>query len=219
MDTSGDLTAQEGPDVWTDPAQERLGTAANVVTGIRTVAAVAVAALAVERGSLGLLVVSLALYWAGDVLDGLVARVGRCETRVGAVLDIASDRLCAAVFYTGLAWLQPALVPPVFLYLAEFMVVDTFLSLTFLAWPIRSPNYFFVVDRRIWLWNWSKPAKVANSALFAVLLLVTGSVWTGVAVALGLLVVKSVSLVVLVGRGLPVPPGPDAASGLDAASR
>ena len=90
-------------------------------------------------------------------------------------------------------------------YLAEFMVVDCFLSLAFLAWPIRSPNYFFVVDRPLWLWNWSKPGKAVNSSLFAVLLLVTGWVWVGVAIASALLVLKSVSLVRLGRLGLPVP--------------
>ena len=35
------------------------------------------------------------LYWAGD-LDGVVARVLHCESRVGAVLDILADRTCAA---------------------------------------------------------------------------------------------------------------------------
>ena len=68
---------------------------------------------------------------------------------------------------------------PVFIYLAEFMVVDCFLSLAFLAWPVRSPNYFYVIDRPLWLWNWSKPGKAVNSSLFAVLLLVTGWVWLG----------------------------------------
>ena len=80
-------------------------------------------------------------------------------------------------------------------YLAEFMVVDCFLSLAFLAWPIRSPNYFFVVDRPLWLWNWSKPGKAVNSSLFAVLLLVTGWWQVGVVIAAGLLVLKCVSLV------------------------
>jgi CDP-diacylglycerol--glycerol-3-phosphate 3-phosphatidyltransferase len=91
-------------------------------------------------------------------------------------------------------------------YLAEFMVVDCLLSLAFLAWPIRSPNYFHVVDRRLWLWNWSKPGKTANSALFAVLLLVTESAVLGLAVAGALLVMKSVSLTRLMRLGLPVPP-------------
>ena len=129
----------------------------------------------------------------------------RVRRRIGAVLDIMCDRLNAAAFYIGLAWLQPDLSPAIFVYLAEFMVVDFFLSIAFLAWPVRSPNYFFVVDRQLWLWNWSKPGKAVNSSLFAVLLLVTGWVWVGVAVATALLVMKSVSLVRLGRLGLPVP--------------
>ena len=85
------------------------------------------------------------------------------------------------------------------------MVVDLYLSLAFLAWPIRSPNYFYEVDRRIWRWNWSKPAKATNSALFAVLLLVTGWWWAGLVIALALLVVKCASLRWLFQLGMPVP--------------
>jgi CDP-diacylglycerol---glycerol-3-phosphate 3-phosphatidyltransferase len=201
------MTATEGAnlDVWSDPAKERLGTSANVVTLVRTVASVVLAGFAIDRSSLTLLVVALAVYWAGDSLDGLVARIRGCETRMGAVLDILSDRFCAAAFYFGLAWLQPEHVLPVLVYLAEFMVVDCFLSLAFLAWPVRSPNYFYVVDRTIWLWNWSKPAKAANSAIFAVILLVTGMPLLGLAIATALLVLKCVSLVRLTRIGLPVP--------------
>jgi CDP-diacylglycerol--glycerol-3-phosphate 3-phosphatidyltransferase len=93
----------------------------------------------------------------------------------------------------------------VFVYLAEFMVVDCLLSLAFLAWPLRSPNYFYVVDRPLWLWNWSKPGKALNSSAFAVLLLITGSVWLGVLIAGGLLLLKGVWLVRLARIGLPVP--------------
>jgi CDP-diacylglycerol--glycerol-3-phosphate 3-phosphatidyltransferase len=194
-----------GRDVWADPAQERLGTSANLVTAVRTVLAVALAAMAAERGSVALLVASLAVYWVGDALDGFVARVRGCETRIGAVLDILCDRFCAASFYVGLVWLRPELALPVFVYLAEFMVVDCLLSLAFLAWPLRSPNYFYVVDRPLWLWNWSKPGKALNSSAFAVLLLVTGSVWLGVLIAGGLLLLKGVWLVRLARIGLPVP--------------
>jgi CDP-diacylglycerol---glycerol-3-phosphate 3-phosphatidyltransferase len=198
-------TLADGADVYADPSTERLGTPANVVTLIRTVGAVVTAGLAVQQDSLTLLVVALAVYWVGDILDGTVARIARCETRVGATLDILSDRFCAASFYLGLVWLKPALVWPVMVYLTEFMVVDCFLSLAFLAWPIRSPNYFYVVDRPLWLWNWSKPGKAVNSSLFAVLLLVTSNVALGLVVALALLGLKSVSLVRLMRRGLPVP--------------
>jgi CDP-diacylglycerol--glycerol-3-phosphate 3-phosphatidyltransferase len=184
---------------------ERLLTGATVITAVRTVASVVLAATAAHERSLTLLVVALVVYWVGDMLDGFYARVRDCETRIGAVLDIMCDRFNAAAFYIGLAWLQPDLSPAIFVYLAEFMVVDCFLSIAFLAWPIRSPNYFFVVDRPTWLWNWSKPAKAVNSALFAVLLLVTGWMWVGLVIATALLVLKCVSLHRLARIGLPVP--------------
>ena len=198
-------TASAELDVYADPAKEKVGTSATVITGVRTVAAVVLAGTAAGRGSLTLLVAALVVYWLGDMLDGYVARVRGCETRIGAVLDILSDRFCAAAFYLGLMWLHHEFAVPVLIYLAEFMVVDCFLSLAFLAWPIRSPNYFHVVDRPLWLWNWSKPGKAVNSSLFAVLLLVTGWVWLGAAIAAGLLVLKCASLVRLARLGLPIP--------------
>jgi len=201
-------TTQEGLDaldVWSDPAQERIGTSATVITFVRTIISVVLAALAAQQESLTLLVAALVVYWVGDSLDGFVARIRGCETRIGAVLDILCDRFCAASFYLGLVWLQRDLALPVFLYLAEFMVIDCFLSIAFLAWPVRSPNYFYVIDRPIWAWNWSKPAKAVNSSLFAVLLLLTGAVWLGVAIACALLVLKTASLVRLARIGLPVP--------------
>jgi CDP-diacylglycerol--glycerol-3-phosphate 3-phosphatidyltransferase len=193
-------------DTFADPTAERLWTSATVITFVRTIIAVVLAAYAAHDTSKTLLVVALVVYWGGDMLDGFVARVRDCETRIGAVLDIFSDRLCAASFYVGLAWLEPSLAPAIFVYLAEFMVIDNFLSIAFLAWPIRSPNYFYEVDRRIWLWNWSKPGKATNSALFAVLLLVTGWMWLGLAIATCLLILKCVSLKWLMDLGIPLPP-------------
>jgi CDP-diacylglycerol--glycerol-3-phosphate 3-phosphatidyltransferase len=192
-------------DVWTDLGEERVGTTATVVTGVRTVVAVVLAGAAAHQHSLTLLVVALVVYWVGDMADGGVARLLGCETRIGAALDILCDRFCAAAFYVGLMWLKPDYAPAVLVYLAEFMVVDCYLSLAFLAWPIRSPNYFFVVDRPLWLWNWSKPGKAMNSSLFAVLLLVTGWWQVGVVIATALLALKCVSLVRLTRLGLPVP--------------
>lgn len=204
MRDGGTLTAT-ADDTRYGVLEERLWTSATIITLVRTVASVVVAVVAAHEQSLPLLLASLAIYWVGDILDGAVARLAGCETRIGAVLDILCDRLNAGAFYIGLAFLQPDLAPAVFVYLAEFMVVDCFLSLAFLAWPVRSPNYFFVVDRTIWRWNWSKPAKALNSALFAVLLVATGSVWLGVVVATALLVAKCVSLHRLLALGLPVP--------------
>ena len=194
--------------IWADPARERLNTPATVVTVVRTVASVALSAVAASQQDLTLLVVALVVHWVGDSLDGWVARVRDCETRTGAVLDILCDRLCFAAFYVGLAWLEPHLAPAIFVYLAMFMVVDCFLSLSFLAWPITSPNYFYVIDRGLWLRNWSHPAKAVNSGLFAILLLVTGWMWLGLAIALALLAAKSYSVASLLRLGMPIPSAP-----------
>jgi CDP-diacylglycerol---glycerol-3-phosphate 3-phosphatidyltransferase len=185
--------------------RERFRTAANVVTVVRTVAAVAVAVAAAAQQSLSLLLVSLAVYWVGDVADGAVARLTGRETRIGAVFDILCDRLCAASFYVGLAWLVPSTAIPVAIYLTQFMVVDMWLSLAFLAWPITSPNYFYVVDRTLWQWNWSKPAKAVNSAAFALLLVFTRDAWLGAGIAAGLLALKTWSAFRLGKLGLPIP--------------
>jgi CDP-diacylglycerol--glycerol-3-phosphate 3-phosphatidyltransferase len=202
-------------DIWADPAAERILTPATIITFIRTIAAIVLVAFAIHRGvpengefwspALKLLVIALAVYWIGDSLDGQVARRMHHETRIGAVLDIMSDRFCAAAFYFGLAWLHPEFLVPVLLYLAEFMVIDCFLSIAFLHWRIRSPNYFYVVDRTIYRFNWTHPAKATNSGLFAVLLLVTHAAWLGAIIAAGLLVFKSISLARLAKIGLPLP--------------
>jgi CDP-diacylglycerol--glycerol-3-phosphate 3-phosphatidyltransferase len=167
------------------------------------------------RSSLPLLVAALAAYWLGDMADGAVARLLDRETRTGATLDILCDRISAALFYVGFAWYDPTMTVPVGIYLTEFMVIDLYLSLAFLAWPSSSPNYFHLIDRRLWLWNWSKPGKALNSALFAVLMVVTRNPWLSGGIAVALLSVKLVSLGWLLRLRLPIPPGclqPDAPS-------
>jgi len=194
---------------WAVGPDPRVLTAATVVTVVRTVASVTLglaAAAAADRDvALRLLVAALATYWIGDIADGAVARWRRHETRFGAVLDIVCDRACAFCFYLGVVWHLPGLVLPVGVYLVEFAVVDTVLSLAFVAWPLLSPNYFDLVDRTIWRWNWSKPAKAVNSSVFAVLLLWTQDVIVCTAIAAVLLLVKVASLVRLVRLGLPLP--------------
>jgi CDP-diacylglycerol--glycerol-3-phosphate 3-phosphatidyltransferase len=202
--------------IYADAATERLLTGATVLTFVRTIATLVLSMWGAYDESLTLLVSGLVVYWVGDTLDGEWARRFDCETRIGGLIDMVSDRLSCGAFYVGLAWLQPApllfsdepmelIAIPVAVYLFEFMVIDMFLSLAYLAWPIRSPNYFYVVDRRIYLWNWSRLGKAANSGLFAVLLLATGWWWLGLIIATGLLVLKLVSLRWLLSLGLPVP--------------
>jgi CDP-diacylglycerol--glycerol-3-phosphate 3-phosphatidyltransferase len=188
-----------------DPAVERLWTGATVITFVRTIASFALCLVGLWTEDLAWLVAGLATYWVGDMADGAYARWRDCETRIGGVMDMLCDRLNCAAFYLCFAALEHEMILPVAIYLFEFLVIDFFLSLAFLAWPIRSPNYFYEVDRRIYAWNWSKPAKAVNSSLFAVLLLVTGWWWLGVVIATGLVVLKCVSLRWLLQLGLPVP--------------
>lgn len=207
-DGVGPVTAQ--PHGWATGPDRSVLNGANAITVGRTLAAVALglAATTAETtdSALRLLVASLAVYWAGDVLDGAWARWFDVETRFGGVLDVVCDRACALVFYVGVAWHLPGLAVPVGVYLLEFAVVDMVLSLAFVSWPLISPNYFYLVDRTLWRWNWSKPAKAVNSAAFAVLLLVTQSVWLCTAIAVALLALKVASMVRLVRLGVPVPP-------------
>jgi CDP-diacylglycerol--glycerol-3-phosphate 3-phosphatidyltransferase len=189
------------------PGHERLLTAATVLTFGRTAVTLVLASLGAARGSLGLLLGALAAYWLGDVADGALARATDAETRAGAVFDIVCDRLSAACFYVGFSWYDPTMIIPVGIYLAEFLVVDMFLSLAFLAWPLTSPNYFALVDQRIWRWNWSWWGKALNSSAFALLLVLTRQPLLAGAVALGLLGLKVTSLVWLSRLRIPLPPG------------
>lgn len=200
------------------PDRERLLTAPTVVTFVRTAGSLGIALGAAQARSLTWLLVALAVYWVGDVADGALARLTDTETRHGAVLDIVADRLCALGFYGGFVWLDPSMALPVGIFVFEFALVDAYLSLAFLSWPLSSPNYFDLVDRPIWLANWSKTGKVVNSSLVAVVMVTTRSVPLCTAIALGLLTVKVWSLARLARLGLPTPTGcaaRDAGSGVE----
>jgi CDP-diacylglycerol--glycerol-3-phosphate 3-phosphatidyltransferase len=187
--------------------RERLFTMATIITFVRTAITLGLAFAAADQRSLTLLLWALGAYWVGDSIDGIVARLMNQETRIGAALDIMCDRISAAAFYIGFAWYDPTMAFPVAVYLAEFMVIDLYLSLAFLQWPLVSPNYFYLVDRRLYRWNWSRPGKTLNSGLFAVYMVIVREPWSAAAIALGLLVLKCVSMNWMLKLGVPVPAG------------
>lgn len=177
---------------------------ANVVTAVRATASLVTFAVAVSTHSRDLLIASLLIYWIGDILDGRIARLTKTETRVGAIFDILCDRLGAATFYiTWMAW-NPDSAVAISIYLGEFLVVDSMLSLAFARWPIRSPNYFFRVDRLVWALNWSTPAKALNGAAVPLLLFFSPLFGAGIAASM-ILAVKVYSLARV--AGLQVPEG------------
>lgn len=175
--------------------RDRLLTGASVVTLVRTAAAVALALAGLVQHDPRLLLAALVTHWVGDVADGAVARWRDEETITGAVLDICADRLCVGLIYTGFVVQWPQFAPALGVYLFEFMLVDSVLSLAFLRWPVSSPNYFDRVDALVWRWNWWPPAKAANSAAVAVLVVAVGSPALALAVACLLLAVKVACLV------------------------
>ncbi|GIF71623.1 CDP-alcohol phosphatidyltransferase family protein [Asanoa siamensis] len=173
-------------------------TVPNSITAVRTVVAVAIGVAALVAGSVPLIAVAYGVYWLGDMLDGWAARRLGQETRAGAVLDIVSDRACTAVLCVGLVALVPGIAVVAVVFLLSFMVLDTMLSLAFLCWPIVSPNYFHEVDRRVWAWNWSPPAKAVNTA-GVVVAVVLGQYPLALGIALAVVAVKLWSAAVVVG--------------------
>jgi CDP-alcohol phosphatidyltransferase len=170
-------------------------TAPNAITLVRTVAAIALALPALVQRSWPLLVAAYLCYWLGDMLDGAVARLLRQETRVGAVFDIVADRACASLCAAALVTLEPSMALPIGIFLAQFMVLDCGLSLTFLRWPLLSPNYFGTVHRAVYLWNWSPVAKALNTGALVVLVLVAPSPAYPALFAIAVAVVKAASLI------------------------
>ncbi|MEU8284351.1 CDP-alcohol phosphatidyltransferase family protein [Micromonospora sp. NPDC048905] len=166
----------------------------NAITAVRTAGAVGLAVAALTQRSAHLLVAAYLLYWIGDILDGAAARSLGQETRTGAVFDIVADRACTSACAAALIVLRPATALPIAVFLVQFMVIDQLLSLMFLRWPLLSPNYFARVDRRVYLWNWSPPAKALNTAA-VVLLAIFAPMPVAVTFALAVAAVKIVSLV------------------------
>ena len=174
----------------------------NRITLVRTVVSMLVATFAFASGDLWLLVIGYVVYWFGDSLDGWVARIRNEETVSGAVFDIVCDRACSFLLAAAFMTTYPETIGPLAIYLIQFGVLDTMLTLSFLLWKeTLSPNYFYKVDQPIYVWNWSKPAKAVNTGAVVVSLVVAHQLdllWLPYVVAGAAVVVKVVSLVLLV---------------------
>lgn len=168
---------------------DQIITVPNLVTLVRTMTAVVIAGIALSQAEPWLLAVAYAVYWAGDILDGWLARRLGQETRLGAVFDIISDRACTSILCVGLVANYPGLAIVVVPFFLSFMVLDTVLSLSFLCWPLLSPNYFGRVDRAVYQLNWSPLAKCLNTA-GVILLALAGAVWASLVLVALLVGVK-----------------------------
>ena len=170
-------------------AVSQIRTVANTITIVRTVAAVVLGIAALVLRAPELLIAAYAVYWVGDMLDGWSARRLGQETRIGAVLDILSDRACTCVLAGAFLVLRPDVAVPMGVFLLQFMVLDCLLSLAFLGWPIKSPNDFHQVDRQVYRLNWSPPAKALNTSV-VVLAMLLGWVTVALVIAVGVTLLK-----------------------------
>ena len=143
----------------------------NFVTLLRLIASLIFFTLAAIKSSPTLNFIGLGIHWAGDVVDGVLARRARQETILGAEIDIIADRVESIFFYVNFLCFNPELFLPIVLYLLDFAFVDFYLSYQFLKYPIISPNYFYLVDRRVYRYNFSPVAKFCNSTVVALLLI------------------------------------------------
>lgn len=172
----------------------------NAITVVRTVVSLGLALVALQSDDrLPWVVAAYLVYYLGDSADGLAARLLGQETRAGAVHDILSDRLCTAVCAANLILLQPDLAVPVGIFLLNFMVLDCLLSLSFLLWPIVSPNYFAVVDELVYKLNWSHPAKALNN-IGIIVAVVVGNLPLALVIVIAQVAVKAWSAHRVVGR-------------------
>jgi len=187
---------------WHEPTDKWL-TWANLITAVRTAGCVVLTMLAIAQNSTTLLFAGLLVYWVGDMADGMVARLLHRETRIGGIFDILCDRLCVALFYLTYASWHHAMLIPIAIFMTQFMVLDNFLTLSFQRWPLKSPNYFYLVDKMIYKWNWSRPAKALNSSALVLVMVITGSPIAAGILAAAIFVLKVMSLRRLQQIGMP----------------
>jgi CDP-diacylglycerol--glycerol-3-phosphate 3-phosphatidyltransferase len=168
---------------------------ANIITLIRLLSSIPFFVLALKTQREMYNFIGLGIHWVGDWLDGVWARKLSQETILGAEIDIIADRVEMLFFFLNFLYFHPHLYVPIVLFILDFAFVDFYLSYQFVKFDIISPNYFYKVDRRVYLLNFTRPAKSINSSLVAVLLIFLPSLpWLATASAGALIVVKTYSV-------------------------
>lgn len=173
---------------------ESVVTFASAVTAIRLFVTLYFVMDAMHSLRIEPIVYALIAYWVGDVIDGMVARATNRETQLGAIFDIAADRLSVVTIYMLFALYLPALTLPIIIFLFTFVIVDTILSMSFLKFNLLSINYFYLVDKKLYDLNWSMPAKAATTSIFMIVALLAQNVVLSLIVAVAVLSLKVYSL-------------------------
>jgi hypothetical protein len=149
-----------------DPAvKEKVATLPNAITCFRGLVVASLLALAATRSSRELLILGLIVSWAGDLVDGYVARHWKRETVLGAQLDYNVDRLVATGAVVAVAVIDRgsaiSVVAATIVWL-QYGVFDQILCAQFLRFGLWTPDEFWLRDRTTWTLNWSPIAKLAG---------------------------------------------------------
>ena len=163
---------------------------ANLVTLVRLILGMAAFGVVLAGGRERWIYLGLVIYWVGDLLDGILARRLGQETIFGAEFDILTDRFQVCLFYLTYLSFHPEKTVVALVFLFEFLLLDHFLSNQFARWPVRSPNYFYEVDRVTWLWLWSKPAKAFNCGLVTLLMIGLPWIWVPLTATVVLIAIR-----------------------------
>jgi len=177
---------------------DRFWTEATVITLSRLIISLVFFMLAILEQDVTYNYIALGIHWAGDVLDGFVARRFKQETIPGAELDLIADRIETLFFFVIFLHFRPQLVIPVGIYVLNFAFVDFYLGYQFNKFGLISPNYFDEVDTAVYRFNFSPPAKFINSTVVTLLLIFLPQLWAvAAALAALLLGIKCYSVSIL----------------------
>jgi CDP-diacylglycerol--glycerol-3-phosphate 3-phosphatidyltransferase len=176
-------------------APQSLYSEANILTLIRLILSLVFYILAILKQNPNYNYIGFIVHLIGDFIDGFYARKFKQETLFGAELDIIADRLEMIFFYVIFLHFRPYLFLPVALFLLNYAFIDFYLSYQFVKYDIISINYFYKVDRVIFLLNFSNAAKLINATFVALMLVFLPQLSTLVSIFATLLIaVKSYSI-------------------------
>ncbi len=168
---------------------------ANLITLLRLFGSLVFFLLAILKNNPTYNYIGFLTHWLLDFVDGFYARKLKQETVLGAEIDIIADRFEILFFYIIFLHFRPQVYLPAAIYLIDYAFIDFYLSYQFLKFNIISPNYFYKVDKIIYLLNYSPGGKFSNSSIVTLALIFLPQFAPIIAVyAWGLIVVKSYSV-------------------------
>lgn len=168
-------------------ARDQVVTSANVLTVARALVTSAIMLTAIVNRYPALLVGGLLLSWLLDIADGHLARWKKCETVLGAQLDILADRAVATWAVLGVVVLDqasPLSVCAAAAVWVQLSFFDQLLAGQFLRFGLWTPDEFHLTEPRVWRLNWAPAAKIIDNLPLALLVLRGPFLWAALALAL-----------------------------------